>query len=128
MITFLPPPDGVPIEPIRHPYAIENKIVADKPFICDRSEDVKRIGKLAEYQIFKGFSHFMWWERFNGKSGLELSMSAMDTFYAKHFQKVKYKNILSSCGCKHNIVQSTFRQHMIYNFNNVNTIADKEEG
>ena len=49
------------------------------------SEDVKRIGKLAEYQIFKGFSHFMWWERFNGKSGLELSMSAMDTFYAKHF-------------------------------------------
>ena len=85
MITFLPPPDGVPIEPIKHPYAIENKIVADKPFICVRSEDVKRIGKLAEYQIFKGFSHFMWWERFNGKSGLELSMSAMDTFYAKHF-------------------------------------------
>lgn len=43
MITFLPPPDGVPIEPIKHPYAIENKIVADKPFICDRFEDVKRI-------------------------------------------------------------------------------------
>ena len=43
MITFLPPPDGVPIEPIKHPYAIENKIVAAKPFICDRFEDVKRI-------------------------------------------------------------------------------------
>ena len=46
MITFLPPPDGVPIEPIKHPYAIENKIVADKPFICDRSEDVKRINDI----------------------------------------------------------------------------------
>ena len=23
MITFLPPPDGVPIDPIAHPYAIE---------------------------------------------------------------------------------------------------------
>ena len=46
MITFLPPPDGVPTEPIKHPYAIENKIVADKPFICDRSEDVKRINDI----------------------------------------------------------------------------------
>ena len=46
MITFLPPPDGVPIEPIKHPYAIENKIVADKPFICKRSEDVKRINDI----------------------------------------------------------------------------------
>ena len=46
MITFLPPPDGVPIDPIKHPYAIENKIVADKPFICDRSEDVKRINDI----------------------------------------------------------------------------------
>ena len=25
-MTFLPPPEGVPAEPIRHPYAIENNI------------------------------------------------------------------------------------------------------
>ena len=29
------------------PYAIENKIVADKPFICDGSEDVKLINDIA---------------------------------------------------------------------------------
>ena len=46
MTTFLPPPDGVPIEPIKHPYAIENRIVADKPFICDSSEDVKLINDI----------------------------------------------------------------------------------
>ena len=50
-------------------------------------EDVKRIGKLAEYKIFPGFSHFMWYENFNGQSGLGLSMGALDDFYAKHFTK-----------------------------------------
>ena len=30
IITFLPPPDGVPIDPIAHPYAIENNNKLDK--------------------------------------------------------------------------------------------------
>ena len=53
----------------------------------DRSmaEDVKRIGKLAEYKIFPGFSHFMWYEEVEGESGLGLAMGALDGFYAKHF-------------------------------------------
>ena len=40
MITFLPPPEGVPTEPIRHPYAIENKIAAAKFFTLVWSEEV----------------------------------------------------------------------------------------
>ncbi len=51
MITFLPPPDGVPIDPIAHPYAIENNNKLDNRVDLSRGKPAFRIKESATGNI-----------------------------------------------------------------------------
>ena len=51
MITFLPPPDGVPIDPIAHPYAIEKSNKLDNRVDLSRGKPAFRINESATGSI-----------------------------------------------------------------------------
>ena len=51
MITFLPPPDGVPIDPMAHPYAIEKSNKLDNRVDLSKGKPAFRIKESATGSI-----------------------------------------------------------------------------
>jgi pimeloyl-ACP methyl ester carboxylesterase len=52
--------------------------------MASMSEDVKRLQNAEPPVILEGMSHFLFFEEHNGKKGLDLAMSAIGNFHAKH--------------------------------------------
>mmetsp|Transcript_22599 Transcript_22599/g.40435 ORF Transcript_22599/g.40435 Transcript_22599/m.40435 type:complete len:354 (-) Transcript_22599:148-1209(-) len=48
-------------------------------------EDVERVAGPAEFVIFPGFSHFIFFEEYGGERGADLISSTTNDFHAKHF-------------------------------------------